>query len=126
MTLQTLVVLFLAIGFATAGQLLLKEGMNQIGELGVSDIPALIQGVVTTWQSMLGLALFGLSSVFWLITLSQLELSTAYPFVSLSYLIILAFSVWVLNERPPLITWGGAGLIMIGIMMIGLGGFDQA
>lgn len=126
MTMQTLVVLFLAIGFATAGQLLLKEGMNQIGEIGVSDIPALIQGVVTTWQALLGLALFGLSSVFWLITLSKLELSTAYPFVSLSYLIILAFSVWVLNERPPLITWGGAGLIMVGIVMIGLGGFDQA
>lgn len=125
MTPQTFLILFLAIGFATAGQLLLKEGMNQIGEIGVAEIPVLIKGVVTTWQAILGLGLFGLSSVFWLITLSKLDLSTAYPFVSLSYLIILAFSVWVLNERPPLITWGGAGLIMTGIVMIGLGGFDQ-
>jgi len=126
MTTQTLVILFMAIGFATAGQLLLKEGMNQIGEIGIAEIPTLIKGVVMTWQAILGLGLFGLSSVFWLITLSKLDLSTAYPFVSLSYLIILAFSVWVLNERPPLITWGGAGLIMVGIVMIGMGGFDRA
>ena len=67
-------------------------------------------------------AMYGL---FWLVVLSRLPLSTAYPFVALSYLIILGFSTIVLHERPPLLTWGGAGLIMMGIVMIGAGGFDR-
>jgi undecaprenyl phosphate-alpha-L-ara4N flippase subunit ArnE len=125
----TVALLVLAAGFATAGQLLLKAGMTEIGEiatLGLSDLVALARGVLTTWQALLGLAAFGTSSVFWLIVLSRVPLSLAYPFVALSYLIILAFSVWVLDERPPLLTWGGAALIMTGIVMVGYGGFDRA
>lgn len=124
----TILLLVLAAGLATAGQLLLKAGMTEIGEIptvGVSELVGLIRSVATTWQALLGLAFFGGSSVFWLIVLSRIPLSTAYPFVALSYLIILGFSVIVLQERPPLLTWGGALLIVSGIVMVGYGGFDR-
>lgn len=126
--LATVLLLVTAVGLATAGQLLLKAGMTEIGEIstiGPADLGTLVKGVLTTWQAVLGLAAFGGSSVFWLVVLSRVPLSTAYPFVALSYLIILGFSVWVLNERPPLVTWGGAALIVTGIVMIGFGGFDR-
>jgi drug/metabolite transporter (DMT)-like permease len=74
---------------------------------------------------VLGLAAFGASAVFWLVVLSRIPLSTAYPFVATSYLVILAFSTIVLHERPPLLTWGGASLIVTGIIMVGYGGFDR-
>ena len=126
--LPTIALLVLAAGLATAGQLFLKAGMNEIGEItstGIADFATLIKGIVTTWQALVGLAAFGMSSLFWLIVLSRVPLSTAYPFVALSYIIILGFSVWVLNERPPLLTWGGALLIMSGIVMVGFGGFER-
>ncbi len=126
--LPTIALLVLAAGLATTGQLFLKAGMNEIGEIssiGAGDFVDLIKGVITTWQALVGLAAFGMSSLFWLIVLSRVPLSTAYPFVALSYIIILGFSVWVLNERPPLLTWGGALLIMSGIVMVGFGGFER-
>lgn len=126
--LATVLTLVLAVSLATAGQLLLKAGMTEIGEvtgIGAGDLVGLVGGVLSTWKAMLGLVCFVGSSLFWLVVLSRAPLSTAYPFVALSYLIILGFSTMVLHERPPLLTWGGAALIMSGIVMIGFGGFER-
>ena len=124
MTATTAAILLTSIGLATAGQLLLKSGMNVVGEianLGLGDLLGLIGKVLTTWQLSLGLLFFGASAVFWLITLSRVPLSTAYPVVSLSYVLILAFSTIVLGERPSLTVWLGALLVMGGISLIGIG-----
>ena len=122
MDLATVLLLLTSIALATAGQLLLKAGMNEVGgELGLADLGHLLRTGATTWQVLAGLAAFGTSAVFWLLTLSRVPLSTAYPIVSLSYLLILGFSVLVLDERPSATVWVGAGLIMSGISLIGIG-----
>lgn len=117
----TVTMLVVSIGLSTAGQLLLKTGMDSIGELGFADVAFLIRSALTTWQVILGLAAFGASAVFWLLTLSRVPLSTAYPIVSLGYVLILLFSVIVLDERPTATVWGGVALIMGGISLIGIG-----
>lgn len=121
MDIATILLLLTSVALATTGQLLLKAGMNEVGVLGAGDFVELARSALTTWQIVVGLAAFGASAVFWLLTLSRVPLSTAYPMVSLSYLLILAFSVLVLDERPTATVWVGAGLIMTGISMIGIG-----
>lgn len=121
---STAAFLLTSIGFATAGQLLLRAGMQRVGEIsGVTadQLLPLVWEVLTTWQVPLGLGFFGLSSVFWLVTLSRVELSVAYPVVSLGYVLILVFSYTVLGERPSALTWIGAALVVVGIATIGLG-----
>ncbi len=120
----TALLLLTSISLATGGQLLLKAGMNRVGEISavaLGEIPALVFRVLTTWQVALGLVVFGMSSVFWLVILSRIPLSTAYPVVSLSYVFILAFSFLLLGERPSLTVWIGAVLIMAGVSLIGIG-----
>lgn len=120
----TMLVLLLAITLATAGQLLLKAGMDQAGvvvELAPRALVDLLRSILTNWRLLAGLAAFGASSVFWLVSLSRLPLSTAYPVVSLSYVFILLFSTVLLGERPGLTVWTGAGLIMVGVSLIGIG-----
>ena len=122
---STIIVLTTSILLATAGQLLLKTGMRRVGE--ISDIAAaggviaLIGRVLGTWQVPVGLAVFALSAIFWLVALFRVPLSTAYPVVALSYVLILGFSVLVLHERPSPVVWVGALLIMVGIALIGVG-----
>lgn len=122
---STVVILLTSIAFATAGQLMLKAGMNRVGvvtELGdVSGLVAIVAKMLATWQVLAGLGLFGLSAFFWLVTLSRVPLSTAYPVVSLSYVLILLFSTIILGERPTPVVWTGAILIMVGISLIGIG-----
>ncbi|MGH3441545.1 MAG: EamA family transporter [Nitriliruptorales bacterium] len=120
----TVVILLAAVALATTGQLLLKAGMNRVGEVELGAIGGLLAvalKVLTTWQVVLGLVMFGLSAAFWLVTLSRVPLSTAYPVVSLSYVLILLFSVVALGERPTTLVWVGAFLIMVGISAIGIG-----
>ncbi len=123
---STLAILLTAIGLATGGQLMLKAGMNRVGAvteelLAGLGVGGLLLRVVSTWQVIVGLGLFGLSALFWLITLSRVPLSIAYPVVSLSYVLILGFSVAVLGERPTPLVWVGVVFIMLGISLVGVG-----
>lgn len=120
----TFAILLLSIALATTGQLLLKAGMTDAGvvvDLDPATLFRLVGTILTSWKLLLGLASFGASALFWLVTLSRVPLSTAYPIVSLSYVLILGFGTVVLGERPGWVVWGGAGLIMFGVSLIGLG-----
>lgn len=124
MTLTTWLALALSIALATAGQLLLKAGMDATGAsvaLQPRALLELVRSVLGSWQLLLGFAAFGTSSLFWLTVLSRVPLSVAYPVVSLSYVIILGSSVVLLGERPSLTTWSGALLVMAGVALIGIG-----
>ncbi len=122
---STIAIMLASIVLATAGQVLLRAGMSRVGEvtavIASRGVVHAITAVATTWQVVVGLGSFGLSAVFWLVALSRVPLSTAYPVVSLSYVLILVFSVIVLGERPAVTVWVGAFLIMIGIAMVGIG-----
>lgn len=117
----TWAILGTSVALATTGQLLLKAGMAKVGELELSQIGSLIGQVFTTWQLLLGLTVFGASSMFWLLALSKVPLSTAYPVVSMSYVLILGLSWLLLGERPGLVVWLGALMIMGGVSLIGFG-----
>lgn len=122
MTAANALILLAAVSFATTGQLLLKAGMTKVGEISLaSGLWNVATEIASTWQVVLGFGLFGASSVFWLVALSRLPLSTAYPVVSLSYVLILFFSVVALGERPTLVVWTGALLVMSGVALIGIG-----
>ncbi|PWG71156.1 hypothetical protein DF186_24280, partial [Enterococcus hirae] len=57
--LPTVATLVLAVSLATAGQLLLKAAMTDIGEIdgiGAGDLVGLVGSVVTSWKALLGLA----------------------------------------------------------------------
>lgn len=124
MTLSTWFSLALAVTLSTAGQLLLKAGMDATGvqvALQPQALLELVRTVLGSWRLLFGFALFGASSLFWLTALSRVPLSVAYPVVSLSYVIILGTSVVLLGERPSLVTWAGALLVMGGVSLIGIG-----
>lgn len=121
---STILVVAVSIVLATTGQLLLKTGMDAAGaEVGLSPsaLVELVGTVATSWRLLLGLTAFGLSALFWLVALSRLPLSTAYPMVSSSYVLVLLFSTLVLGERPGAVVWGGALLIVSGIALVGIG-----
>lgn len=120
----TMLVLLLSVALATTGQLLLKAGMDHAGvviEMTPRALLDLVKGILTSWRLIAGLTAFGASALFWLVSLSRLPLSTAYPIVSLSYVLILGLSTLLLGERPGPVVWGGATLIMAGVALIGLG-----
>jgi drug/metabolite transporter (DMT)-like permease len=105
---------------AAGAQLTLKHGMNLVADSsGALKLSASsLKDVVTTPAVWGGLFLFGLSAFVWLAVLSRTSLSFAYPFASLSYVLILLADKFVLNETIPALRWVGVFCIMVGIVLV--------
>jgi multidrug transporter EmrE-like cation transporter len=101
--------------FGIAGQMLLKSGMSRMG--GAAAGKSLVVKMVTSPWVMGGLIIYGLGVVNWLMALSHLELSYAYPFASLSYIGIIIGSYFVFKERITLMRLAGIAVIIAGVLV---------
>jgi multidrug transporter EmrE-like cation transporter len=119
----SLALLVVSVGFAIAGQLTLKSAMDSVGRIGsreVSDAGATISRAAREPKLWIGLVLFGISALFWLVVLSRVPLSVAYPFVGISYVLIVLFARVFLNEHVPLSRWIGVLIVALGIAIVGI------
>ena len=112
--------ILLSVALAATAQLTLKHGMNQVtAASGTATLSGgSLKSVVTNLSVVGGLAIFGLSAVVWLLVLSRASLSFAYPFASLTYVLILLADKFVLRENIPLLRWAGVFAIMTGIVLV--------
>ena len=120
---RTLFVLLTSVGLAVVAQIMLKAGMNRIGfihSLNTSSLRDAAASAIAEPMLWGGLILFALSGVLWLIILSRVPLSLAYPFVGLGYIVIVALSRFALHERVSLLRWTGAVLVAVGVVLIGM------
>lgn len=106
--------------FGVVGQLMLKRGMTILGPLTLSatGAPGLVWRVFTTPAVILGLAIYVGATFFWLLALSRVQLTYAYPFASLSYVLIVIAAWLTLGEHPSPARLGGMGIIMTGVLLI--------
>jgi glycosyltransferase involved in cell wall biosynthesis/multidrug transporter EmrE-like cation transporter len=115
--------ILISVAFAAVAQLTLKHGMNQVTSHGdvpldlgrPADVLRRVAGNLSVWA---GLATFVVSAAVWLIVLSKASLSFAYPFASLTYVLILVFDRFVLREPISGLRYGGVALIIAGLMLI--------
>jgi multidrug transporter EmrE-like cation transporter len=117
-SLLSLALLLFAVGSAAVGQLLLKHGMVTATKRVEESKGSLAVAAATSPWVLLGLTVFAVSAVAWLITLSKVPLSLAYPFNALGYLAILTASVVVLNERANVWTWLGTSCVVAGLIIV--------
>ena len=116
----SLALLLVSVLFAVAGQLTLKAAMTEVGRIGRnSAIGDTLVKAIKEPKLWVGLVLFGISAVFWLVVLSRVRLSVAYPLVGFSYIVVVAFARFALNEEVPTLRWVGVSVIALGIAVIG-------
>ena len=102
------------------GQLLLKKGMTTIGPLTISSnqVFSVVWRMATNPYVIIGLAIYVLGTFFWLAALSRVDLSFAYPFASLSYVVMLIGSWIFLHEEITPLRVIGSIIIIFGVIMI--------
>jgi drug/metabolite transporter (DMT)-like permease len=112
--------ILVSVAVAAAAQLTLKHGMDQVvasnGQVGFDG--ASLRAVATTPSVWLGLVLFGGSAVIWLVVLSRTTLSFAYPFASLTYVLILLADRFLLHQQIPPLRYAGVAFIVVGIVLV--------
>ena len=91
--------------------------MNQAGQLAALNFTTLPTVLLNPYV-LLGFVMYALSTIFWLIALSKKELSFVYPFISLTYIIVLVLSSLVLKESMGVSKLVGTLIIIIGLIII--------
>ncbi len=112
--------LFVAICFNVAGQVAMKRGMTEVGFITgeLARLPAMAVRALTTPYVLFGFAAYGVSAALWLIILSRVDLSLAYPVLSLGYVLVVLSSWLLLGEQVNLSRWLGVFIICIGVYLV--------
>ena len=109
MTLASFGFLFTGVLLNAGAQLLLKAGTNA-APLGLRlAIEPHILG---------GLACYGVSVVVWVIGLSKVPVSIAYPMLSLGYVVNAAAAYWLFGETLTPMRLAGIGIIVAGVFLV--------
>jgi multidrug transporter EmrE-like cation transporter len=117
----SILLILLSISIAVGGQLLLKIGINRIGIVNIEGFDFLKQlflGVIKSPLILTGLFLYVISAAIWLIVISVVDLSFAYPFIGFTYVMVLVLSKFILKEDVNPVRWIGAIVITIGVIVI--------
>lgn len=129
--------ILLFVFFGLVGQYLYKAGVAS------PAMSLIIEGLNTDWQQLMqgqgvalwhilvhsvqliinpyclaGLVCYALSTVCWLAILSKVDLSFAYPMISIGYVAVLLMSAFFFGEEVTLLRWLGVLLIGVGIISI--------
>lgn len=115
-----LVYILISVLGGALGQILLKKGMSSMGPLTLSldQTLSILWKMVTNPYVILGLGIYVMGTVFWLTALSRVDLSYAYPFASISYVIMLLASWQLFNENISLMRLAGSVVIILGVILI--------
>lgn len=118
--LQYLPLILFAVLLNTAAQILIKMGMTSIGHFDFQSknfFPILIK-MIQTPTLLCGMFIYVFSLGAWLMTLSRVDVSLAYPLTSLGYIFTALVGYYVLHEDMNLTRIFGIFVIMIGVYLV--------
>ena len=118
MTIPNLLLLLFAVIAAATGQLMLKHGMTGVADTVDREGGSVLLKAATAPWVLGGLAIFGISALAWLTTLSRVPLSVAYPFNALGLLIVVGSSIVVLHEKVTPLAWVGVLAVVGGLILV--------
>ena len=104
--------------FTTGGQLLQKLAADKASR--AHNGRGMIGNLIRLPHSWLAVACLGLGMLFWLAVLARMEVSQAYPYLGLGYVLVLLVSHFQLGEHISRARWTGVLLIVAGIAVLSL------
>lgn len=117
-----IVYIMISVVGGAVGQVMLKKGMGSMGPLTLTanQFGSILWRMATNPYVVLGLGIYALGTLFWLLALSREELSFAYPFASLSYILMLIASWQLFRENISVLRLAGTLVICVGVVMTAL------
>ena len=114
-------ILIVGLVFESTGVILLKKGMEQIGEVHgytAAEMFRVFKAGVANPQILLGVFFEALFFLCLLILMSKSDISFLWPLTALSFVFATFAAIWFLGEKVSAVRWIGVILIMIGAAFI--------
>jgi uncharacterized membrane protein len=108
-----------------AGMVLFAAFLGSFGSLyfkkGAGKLKLNLKSLMTNFDLMKGVLIYGSSTVFYVIGIKGGELSVLFPLVSTGYIWVCILSQKYLEERMNAVKWAGIAFIILGVTLIGFG-----
>jgi multidrug transporter EmrE-like cation transporter len=103
-----------------AAQLLLKAGTNAVGQFEFSAANIVPVGLRLALEPFIlgGVACYVVSLVVWIMALSRVEVSIAYPMLSIGYLVNAVAAWYLFGESLTALRLTGIGFIVVGVFLV--------
>ena len=107
------VLLIVSIGCSSAAQIFQKLAAQDLATHKGSPLQLLLKRNI-----LLSIFFLGTGLLLWLVVLGKLELSVAYPMLSMGYVVVMLAARWLFHETIPPRRWLGTAFIMAGISLL--------
>jgi multidrug transporter EmrE-like cation transporter len=121
MSFTTWLLILTGVGLNAAAQVLLKVATKPLAHFSVFNADILSSSVVILFKSLpfwAGMLCYSASVCVWVAALTKAPVSTAYPMLSLGYVVVAAVSVAWLGETLTLPKMLGIALICTGVLLV--------
>jgi len=120
MTATSFSLIIIGVLLNAVAQLALKAGVRDLGPIGlrmdqVLPTSARLMSEPYLW---VGLFLYGISVVVWILALSRVDVSIAYPMLSLGYVVNAFAAYWLFGEMLTPMRLAGIGIIIVGVYVL--------
>lgn len=121
---KSIFLVLLAPIIGTMGQVFLKYGMREIGQITLIELKnnscSILLSIFSNLWILMAIPLYIGGFILWLIVLSKFNLSFAYPFLALSFVMVPLLSSYIFGEHIPIMMWLGILVVFTGIVIIGI------
>jgi multidrug transporter EmrE-like cation transporter len=120
MTLASFLLILTGVLLNAGAQLLLKAGVGPLGPISLDAtnlLPTLLR-ILQQWPILAGLACYVVSVGFWIVALSRVDVSLAYPMLSLGYVVNAIAAWWLFGEALGPMRFAGILLILAGVLIM--------
>lgn len=120
MNLISFSLIFTGVMLNAAAQILMKAGTNAVGhfEFSAGNILPIGWKLATEWHIIAALFCYALSVVVWILALSRVPVSIAFPLLSMAYIVTAVAAWYLLGEALSLTKLVGIGVIILGVVII--------
>jgi multidrug transporter EmrE-like cation transporter len=120
MNLISFALIFTGVMLNAAAQILMKAGTNAIGhfEFSAANIMPIGMKLATEWHILVALCCYALSVVVWILALSRVPVSIAFPMLSMAYVVNAIAAYYLLGEPFSSTKLVGMGVIILGVIII--------
>ncbi len=120
MNLSSFTLILTGVLLNAVAQLALKASVRDVGEIGLalSGSGGVALRLLSEPWLWVGLFCYGISVIVWILALSRVDVSIAYPMLSIGY-VVNAVAAWAwFGEALSLARVGGIGIIILGVFVL--------
>lgn len=112
--------IIIGVALNAAAQLLMKAGTNAVGhfEFTRENILPIGWKLATEWHIVTALVCYAVSVIVWILALSRVQVSIAYPMLSLGYVVVAVATWWLFGEPLTPTKIAGIGVIILGVVIL--------